>query len=193
MTEKFWLHDISILFNKNTFTRFVPSEDQTLNEKFNCVTRFCIYFIILILLTTKNLVWISLSISIIIFIIYLQKVEHFKETSKPPKCFEPTHNNPFMNYTMGDHIENPNRSQACDITNDDIKTKAKKYFNHNLYRNSFDTFDREINIRPWITMPVTEVVNKQSEFGEWLYGNTSQCKSAGINCLKNRDMRYHKM
>jgi hypothetical protein len=193
MSEQFWLQDCSILFNKDTFMSFVPNEDQTLIEKFNAITRFSIYFMILILLTSRNIVWLSLCVTMIGFIIYLQKVEAFKTDNLPKKCTMPTHNNPFMNFTVGDLIDNPNKPQACDIRDPEVNKEVNKHFNHNLYKNSFDIFDREINSRPWITMPVTEVVNKQMEFAEWLYGDTAHCKSAGVNCTKDRDLRFHKM
>jgi hypothetical protein len=193
MSEQFWLNNPKNLINKKNFSVFVPYQNQTFDEKLNAITRFCIYFIILILLTTKNLTWIGLALSCIFFIIYLQKTEQFKELRKPPKCTMPTRDNPFMNFTMGDFIENPERTEACDILDKKVNQVAKKHFNFNLYKNSFDIFDREINKRPWITMPVTQAVNKQTEFAEWLYGDMGHCKSAGINCLKNRDIRYHKL
>jgi len=193
MNEPFWLDNPKILFNKGNFSNFVPSSNQTFNQQLNAVTRFCFYFIILILLTTKNFTWIGLSIACLVFVIYLQKTEKFQSTKKKNKCTMPTRDNPFMNFTMGDYIENPERPPACDITNKEVDKESKKHFNFNLYKNSFDIFDREINKRPWITMPVTEAVNKQTEFAEWLYNGMGQCKSAGINCLKSRDIRYHKL
>jgi hypothetical protein len=193
MTEVFWFNDPKTLFTSKNFQKFVPSENQTLNEKFNTVTRFCIYFIILILLTSRNIIWIALSLTVIVFIMYLQRVESFNQDSKPPSCTMPTHDNPFMNFTMGDRILNPERPKACNINDPEVNKKSQDFFNDNLYKNSYDIFDREINSRPWITMPITEVINKQSEFAEWLFGNHAQCKSAGINCTKSRDLRYHKV
>jgi hypothetical protein len=48
------------------------------------------------------------------------------EESTKPKCYEPVKNNPFMNYTIGDLMDNPDRLQACDY--DDVKDKIRQEF-----------------------------------------------------------------
>ena len=36
------------------------------------------------------------------------------------------------------------------------------------------------------------IVNKQTEFANWCYGGSGECKSTGNNCLKYRDPVYHR-
>ena len=49
-----------------------------------------------------------------------------------------------------------------------------------------------ISDRNYYTMPNTEIVNDQTGFAKWCFGNSGECKSFGTNCLKQRDPTYHR-
>ena len=70
----FWLENPSILFSNESYVHFVPTEDMTLIEKMNAITRFCIYgiFVGTILKFDDNI--IHLLFTIIIGIIIINKL-----------------------------------------------------------------------------------------------------------------------
>ena len=65
--KNFWLEDITVLYKNNNYTKIIPTSNMSRNEQLNSITRFCIYYIILLLLTNKEDEWIKLPLSIIFF------------------------------------------------------------------------------------------------------------------------------
>lgn len=106
-------------------------------------------------------------------------------------CSKPTVDNPFMNYTVGDLIENPNKQSACKY--DDVKNEIHNTFRKDMYADSSDLWGKFITDRNFYSMPNTGIVNNQIEFAKWCYDNNPfNCKSTGHNCLKERDPTYHR-
>lgn len=186
MTQHFWTDDITILWND---FNLIPNPIMTNNQKLNTIMRVSILVTIILMITFGSQFIVLFIISAMITI-GLHQSESFVVENMEPTCTMPTKDNPYMNFTMNDYINNIDRKPACDPTQEDIKKEVKDSFNSKFVGTSYDVFEREINSRPWVTMPVTEVINKQKDFAEWLYGSTGQCKSAGINCFKKYDLRY---
>ena len=69
--DKFWTEDTSVLYNMNTIFDIIPNNNMTREEQLNAITRFCIYFIILLYLTENDSEWIKLPVIIIIFVVIL--------------------------------------------------------------------------------------------------------------------------
>ncbi len=69
MNDPFWINNIHVLYCNNNYLKFVPTSTMSFNEKLNAITRFLIYFIILIVLFQSNSYWIIISISVICFIV----------------------------------------------------------------------------------------------------------------------------
>lgn len=70
----FWLDNFKVLYQNGNFYRFVPTYDMTRVEQLNAITRFCIYFIILIILFSGNEKWLFLPIFVIAMIILIYNV-----------------------------------------------------------------------------------------------------------------------
>lgn len=70
-TYTFWLTDPTILYRDNYYLDFFPTSKMSRVEQLNSITRFMIYFTILIILLKKDIKWIQFPIVIIIFIIFL--------------------------------------------------------------------------------------------------------------------------
>jgi len=112
-------------------------------------------------------------------------------TNTKDTCTKPTVDNPFMNYTVGDLIENPNKSPACKY--EDVKNEMHNTFRKDMYADSSDLWGTFISDRNFYSMPNTGIVNNQIEFAKWCYDNNPfNCKSTGHNCLKERDPTYHR-
>lgn len=110
-------------------------------------------------------------------------IEGVKET-----CTKPTQDNPFMNFMISDYKENPDKLKACTNVDKEIDDN----FNHNLYRDIDDLFERKNSQRQFYTMPNTQNPNSQKEFAEWLYKVPEICKTDQEHCLKYEDLRYIK-
>lgn len=78
----FWLDDLSILYKNNKYLEFIPLTTMTKIEQLNAITRFAIYFIILILILNKDEIWIIIAVIIIGFTIYLNKMFNIDSQGK---------------------------------------------------------------------------------------------------------------
>jgi hypothetical protein len=76
-----------------------------------------------------------------------------------------------------------------------LKKEIRKNYKSHLKFDSIDMWGTLINDRNYYTSPNIELVNNQSGFAEWCYtnnGGSGKCKTDGNNCVKDRDIRYHK-
>lgn len=183
-----WYNNISVLFtNLNEFNPF--DNNILLFNKINSLARISLYFIILIYIfnLNKNLLLIPFIILIFSFYIgYTLPNNLNKEFFINNNCQHPTLNNPFMNYTLGDLISKPNRSEACNVEDINIKKEIKDNF---LDLNNL--LDKNLSDITFYTMPNTKIVNDSIKFAEWCYNskNSGKCKTSGKNC-KIKDSTY---
>ena len=210
--EKFWINDISELFNKPG--EIWPYEYLNIERKYNAITRLILYLTVLGFFFTKSYnILISCFITIIIFIILYNtqakkniegycsnhtkfKDGDFENIMKDKYCF-PTKKNPFMNVMMDEYKYNNKRKQAAPSYNEAVKRNINKSAvkpellnslvdNDKLYRNLGDNLTFEHNMRSFHTMPNTKIPNDQRKFAEFCYGNMSSCKEGDtIQCSKN--------
>jgi hypothetical protein len=158
----------------------------TREQKINAIARFAILYSLLVLVFKQDTKWLSISVVLLIVSYCLAYYENFEQTNKLPSCVRPTKNNPFMNYTFADDVD---RLSACDY--DDVKEEMRSEFRKDIVPDPADLWGTNISDRNFFTMPWTQIVNDQSGFANWLYGNSGLCKNEGIGCDKNRDNRYH--
>jgi len=199
--NELWYNNPNIIL-KN-LDEFFPDNHLNLPKKINSIVRFSIYFSILIIILGYNINYLYFSLLLIIISyligIYFISIENEKfnetninETNITEKCKRPTKNNPFMNLTLSDLIDN-NHTKACQY--DDVKNEIRSNFRKDLYTDTSDLWGKYISDRNFYTMPNTEIVNNQTEFAEWLYGDHSvsgNCKEDGNNCLKRRDPTFNR-
>lgn len=187
----FWLNDFSVLYKK--YYEFYPKKNMSENEKANSLMRLAIYYGILLTVFNLDSSWLSISVLLVCLSIFIGTTENFIADNK--KCTKPTKNNPYMNFTLGDHINNPNKPKACKL-NDDLRKEELKFFRKNINGdsviNKFDLYSKNNNDRNFYTMPSTTLVNDQEGFAKYLFGDFGKCKSEGKDCLKHRDNRFHK-
>lgn len=67
----FWVQDPTVLYKDNKFLEFLPTSKMDRVSQLNALTRFAIYFIILLLITNRPAIWIQGSIIFIFFIVLL--------------------------------------------------------------------------------------------------------------------------
>ena len=182
MTE-LWYNNLSILLTD--MEQFFPSNKLSENEKINAIARLAIYYGIIILVLRKDQTYLAISVVLLIVSYMLGNTERFESLEQKKnnrKCYKPTTQNPFMNFTIGDYYNDPERPKNCDI--DDVREEMREKFHQKLVPDPNDLWGHNISDRNFYTMPVTTIVNDQTGFGNWLYGSVGQCKANGRNCLK---------
>jgi len=204
-SDKFWLDDPMVLFRSDNYYKIVPSENMSKIEILNALTRFFIYVSILYILFSDNIEYIYIplvGIIIILFLYFIQqndpldnKREQFCRQDRCNKidiCQKPNRDNPFMNVTMADWMDNRERPPGCIATDRSIRQSIDENFNYNLFKNVEDLFDRGYSQRQFYTTPSTTIPNDQTGFANWLYKLPETCKENQSNCLKYEDIRYNR-
>lgn len=194
-----WYNNPSVLFDN--MTQILPLSSLSPNEKINSLVRLAIYYTIIILIINTpydRKVLLSVSIIIILSSFLIKSDEGFNQNLSMSStivlpdvknCQKPTPNNPFMNFTLGDFIENPNREKACSYVNN--KDLIKQNFNKNIDMPIINLNTNDLSDRNFYTMPNTGIVNDQEQFAKWIFGDSGKCKTIGEDCLKVVDPIYH--
>ena len=183
-TEPIWYQQPSVLFSIDKIIKFFPDEDDSYNEKMNSVVRFSIYLSVILIIIKNNYLYlyIFLITCLVTFLLSKNNSQNENLTNKKNEkisCEEPTVNNPFMNVLMSDYKYNPKR-KACTI-NKSVEKEMSKKFNHNLYKDVGDVYQKSNSQRQYYTMPSTTIPNDQSSFARWLYKVPTSCKSGDGN------------
>jgi len=209
MNDPFWTKDPSILYKDGRYLSFFPTSNMTKNETFNSLTRFFIYLILLCLLFSLSYTLIYLSLIIIVMLVLFsgsetppstmnEKIlnEPFCENGiceKKVKCTTPTFDNPFMNVGLIDYVDDPNRPEACLLTDKNIGHEADQYMKYNLFFNAGDPFERKFAERSFYTMPVTTIPNDTIAFAQSLFRQPESCKINPANCYRYEDIRFNRI
>lgn len=113
-------------------------------------------------------------------------MEYKKNTSK-----RPTVENPFMNPNILDY-NNGDPPAASNVDDDEIKEQMTINYNHDLYQNVDELWDKKNSQRQFYTIPNTTIPNNQTEFANWLYKLPSNCKEDTSQCLRYVDLKYQR-
>jgi hypothetical protein len=192
---KLWYEHPSVLL-KN-MNQYFPNNDLSSIEKTNALARFAIYYSIIVVVVGLDSKWLSVSVVIILISLFLGYTETFTDSSiltdkaKNNICQQPTASNPFMNYTLADQIDNPERTSAC--LYQDVKPQIRKNFQSKIHADETDMWGRNITERNFYIMPNTRMINDQEGFAKWcynIYNDGATCKENGENCLIAIDPKY---
>ena len=177
---KLWYNDYSVLLDEPL--QFFPSNNLNDNQKINALARLGIYYSMIIIITKRNLSYLTFSLVIIIVSFLLGNTENFNNQKQEDTCYKPTVSNPFMNFTLDDYYKNPDRPKNCPI--DEVRDDMREKFLKRIVPDPNDLWGQNISDRNFYTMPSTRIVNDQTGFAKWCYGSMGQCKSFGKNCLE---------
>lgn len=183
--DLFWFDKPSILLDIDKLKIFCPSEKMTFHEKMNAIVRLSFYLSLLLWFITKNYLYlyIFLAALLITYLLYKnnQHIENLLIVERKKEFVTPDKENPFMNVLMSDYTSNPTRKTIP--INPTIKKEIDKGFNHNLYKDVSDVFEKSNSQRQYYTNPSTTIPNDQESFSKWLYKVPTTCKSGdGIKC-----------
>lgn len=183
----YWFNNIFMLFQN--MNEFFPKKEFNKIQKVNAIARLSFYYSVLICIFKLDTKYLSLSFCLLLLSYYLGSIDFLVNTNNK-KCTEPTENNPFMNFTIGDQIINPNKPAACPV--DSVRKDQIKKYRLFAYPDPKDLFGKVITDRNFYTMPSTTIVNDQEGFAKFVYNDFGKCKSEGKDCLKHRDNRFHR-
>jgi hypothetical protein len=171
-----------------------PKKEFSADKKINSIARLAIIYALLIIFLKLDMKYLAISVCLLLLSIFLGTTENFKETinkeNNTEECQKPTVDNPFMNFTVGDQMENPNRPSACPL--DKVREEEISNYRKTVFLDPTDLFGKIISDRNFYTMPSTTVVNDQEGFLKFTYGDFGKCKADGKDCLKHRDNRFHR-
>jgi len=194
VNENIWYKDLRILYINNNYIKFFPTANMNNIEKLNSIVRTSIIISTILIVYTGNINFIFLAIFVLL-ITYLihsnnTNISNYNNyTEKKLEYVLPTVDNPFMNITLNDYIENPNREALIkknNYKNPKLDKLINKSFNFNLYKDFSDIFNKNNSQRQFYTTPVTTIPNNQKSFGNWLYKTSETCKErTGAQCYNN--------
>jgi hypothetical protein len=185
--SELWYQNPKILLTN--LDQFFPNTILSRSDKINATARFAIYYTILIIIFKQDAKWMSISVILLLLSFFLGTTEEFK--SKNDDVYHaPTKENPFMNFTLGDLFDHPERNPGYGFY--DIKDEVRKEYRSHLYSDPMDVWGKYITDRNYYTMPNTSIVNDQTGFAMACFGNSGVCKTDGKDCLKYRDPTYNR-
>lgn len=211
-SDTFWFNDFSILVDKERLTEFFPNNFMSHSEKLNAIFRFSIYSTIILMLYYKNNNILIIPLFMAGLTLYIHKFNKlpvnndiktkemkFKELRE--ECELPSKDNPFMNTLVHELNDGPKKTH-CNIEDEDVKEDIEQNFNHNLYKDVNDIYNKNNSQRMFHTMPeTTEYGVKHGDsvkFAKWLYVTPKPtCKEHTGFCTGtfngyHNDLRYMK-
>lgn len=179
MGEQIWFKSPSVLFDRDTWSRFVPTKEMTTSEALNSVVRFATYFAVILYFASGNGSYLMAIPVVMATTILLQNlfpngktIESFitKEVTKKDAYTMPSNANPFMNVLLTEIVDNPNRSDAAPTNRRDVKTEIHKSFQKtsDIYMDTTDLFDQTHAMRTFHTLQSSTVPNDLDGFKKWL-------------------------
>jgi hypothetical protein len=208
MKVDFWLSNPLILLDKEYINEIFPDKSYSLERKMNALTRIILLLGILGYLITKSTkIAVSSIVTLIIIIVMYKgeksksnkltkdKINELKQTQEGftnPEIYKltkseftnPTKENPMMNVSLNEYVDNPTRKQAAPSYNvaveNEINENVKKNLDPRLFKDLGDDLYFEQSMRQFYTNPNTNIPNAQKEFAEFCYGGMLSGKEGDI-------------
>lgn len=168
----FWFSDPTVLFRQDTWYTFVPTAGMSVDDSLNAVVRFTVYLSVLLFacsMDVKYFVYVPvvMALTVALHTLYpkvktINVNEPFRmgtAVSSPTSgTSKPTQQNPFMNPTLVDINENPNRPPAADPTDPVIRNQVNTQFSQtsNMYLDTTDVFQQVQAQRNFYTVPTDD-------------------------------------
>jgi hypothetical protein len=188
------MNDYTVLFRQDQL-QFWPSENMSVDEKLNAITRFVISLSILgsVLTQTFKFIWIGI-VTLGLIVIYqksLNQIETFTARTKANHTV-PTRKNPLMNVLLPELNGNPNRKSALksyepeveQVVNDKVKENLP---NPAIYQGLNNEMALDYSMRNFYTTASTTIPNDQEGFGAFCYGDMLSAKDGSKTALLKQD------
>jgi len=179
---------------------FKISYDMTFQEKIIIIGYFILFMSFIFTLIFRNIAILLLGIFLCLILAHIYTYYENKENNKEETlekfnrdiiynetCVKPNLENPFMNPTMVNIQNNPNKNiKACYIDNEKIRNEIDYYFKTPVFKDVKDIYERNFSDRQFYTVPSSTIPNNQGDFAKWLYYRKTSCKEGnGQQCYNN--------
>ena len=201
--DPFWLKDPTILFRSDRLLEFYITKDMANAEKLNAIARLSIYISIILALYKSEWKYLLLSLlglALTLFIYKFVVEEQFCPDPYVNKDFTlkdredytvPTLNNPFMNKSIVDIADDPNRKPAIPYADKterslEISKDIEDKFSYNLYQDVSDVYGTANSRRQWYTVPGSFTQDDaMGQFKNFLFGDLKSAKENSYVNIKN--------
>ena len=119
MSEPFWFSEPSILFSKDTWYLFVPQPQMPVKTALNAVVRFSVYLAVLLLVSTRDPMYILFVPTVMLVTVFLEK--WFPEAKKMSEGFQ---SGPVVSGYRGTDVSMPTLMPALAITTSGMPCRA---------------------------------------------------------------------
>ena len=180
MPDQIWFKNPTILFDKDTWSKFVPTKDMTTAEALNSVVRFSTYFSLMLFMATGIGGYVMAIPMVMVSTILLynlfpngKTIESFiakDDVKAGPEYMMPSKENPFMNVLLTEIQDNPDRPDAAPTNRRDVKADIYKSFQatSDIHMDTTDLFDQAQAMRTFHTLQSSKVPNDLDGFKKWL-------------------------
>lgn len=209
--DPFFMNDLAILFAPDRLIEFFPTQDQTLEERMNSLTRLVIFTSVAlsmyqssskpmhfgaVLLIGLIVMWRNQTVtqSIDTFVPTPQVLGNSQQMSQDTvkdkhKLLEDAKplNLPCRMPTLENPMmnplygEDPRTPEAC--RGPGVQEMAANFLDQQLRDDPEDLYGKNQMQRQFYTTPVTTVVDDRDKFANWLYRDSANCKQDGSECL----------
>lgn len=199
--SEFWFNDPASLFTSSTWTKFVPTPDMPVPAALNAVLRFTIYFSVILLVATGVPAYLAAIPLMAVVTVVLYRV--FPKTSLMREAFVssntgaersmPKIDNPFMNPSLPDILDNPDRPRAADITAPNVREQVNTAFaqTSTMLLDTTDAFDLIQGQRNFYSVPeddhagLLKFLNKGGSANHKILSETYVAAKGTVNELPN--------
>lgn len=208
-----WIHDPTILFQKDNLSDFFYKKESSLEENINALTRLIMYMTILSYIAGRStylVVYGFIGIIILVLVYFFMKTRKTKvKTVSEEEAFQnpeyidmisknytmPTQDNPIMNVLQNEYTDNPDRQRAAPAytkeVSDDINRNVRANLDPKLFKNIGDEIDFEHSMRSFYTTANSNIPNDQQAFIDFCYGNMDSCKEGAVLQCEKKNFRYN--
>lgn len=199
--EPIWFQDPLILARQDLLTHIVPLPEMGLASQLNAVMRFAILYGLALAVFQRPAaaLYVPLIAAGVTAAVFASDT-HDNHTTEEKMAMldlqqdpvtkglrvQPTQANPYMNVLMSDYARFPNRPPAADLGVPQVSQNAETCWEHDLYRDQNDVFNRNTTSRQFFTMPNTTIPNDQEGFARWLYQRGPTCKEGSGDACNAR-------
>jgi|UniRef100_A0A6C0AKP5 hypothetical protein len=197
MSDKFWLDDITILFDPRHIKEIWPYGDYPLARRLNALSRLVLLLSVISYLVFESgkIIMSCVVTLVVICILYkneqiigmknLKKQIHLEGFNNPDyyksvkdNYTSPTKKNPLMNVMLTDIKDNPKRKPAAPAFNSIVEKEINDAaLNRKLFADLGDNLSFEGSMRNFYSMPNTSIPNNQEDFAKFCYGDTGYCRN----------------
>lgn len=175
--SEIWYRNPAAAFNNKTAHKFIPLRTMSLTDQLNAVFRLGLYYSLLMVLLSRKVSYLSVALVVGVLTAAVHELSYSSKDEFTPdnssagtlkkRCIVPTKKNPYMNVTLADLEQNPDRGAACDPLSPGVKQDIS---NSETIPRTDDPHSFGRSQHPFYTMPCTTVPNAQDEFAQLLYG-----------------------